>query len=136
MNIYLAIFLEALWDASIIPYGHQNRFYAAAAFDPNAAISIVPVAVCGSVAAYVINWWLGKWMVEVSLGKQSSPTQENYAKLLKLAQQFGWILLFLVWVPLGNYLTFLAGFFKVKLQMVLVVTVPVIVAYYFYQAGI
>jgi membrane protein YqaA with SNARE-associated domain len=135
MNNLVSIFVEACWDASIIPYGNQNSFYALTAFDPSAAFYAIALAVAGSVAGYVMNWVIGGMVVKTSLAKQNAKTQALYKKITPYAKRYGWIALLFVWVPFGNYITLLVGFFNVQLKHLLIAASPTITIYYFYQAG-
>jgi len=136
MSNLAAIFFESLWDASIAPYGNQNSFYALIAFDKSTAFYALAMAVVGSMAGYIINWVIGGLVVKTSLAKQSAATQAFYEKICPYTKRYGWVALLLIWVPFGNYITLLAGFFKVKLQVMLAVALPTITAYYAYQAGL
>lgn len=136
MNSWTTILVEVFWDASIIPYGNQNTFSAITAFAADDAPQAIVLAVCGSTLAFIFNWFIGRWMVQHGLSKQPQETQERYSKLQTAAQKYAWLVLLLIWAPLGNYFTLFAGFFKVKLQVMLAVSIPVITAYYVYQAGI
>lgn len=136
MNSLIDIFIETLWDASIIPYGNQNSFYAITSFNPDASMQAVATATLASAIAYIFNWYVGRWAFNASVKKQTQKTRENYAKAASLAQRYGWIMLLLTFIPFGNYFIMLSGFFKVKLRVVLGVSMPAMAGYYIYQAGL
>lgn len=98
----LDIFLEALWDISIVPLGHQNSFYGVLGFQPERVTVAVVAATAGAALACIANWCLGRL-----IGAHLHATYAASARFLQVknsAKLYYWPLLLLTWAPLGGVL--------------------------------
>ena len=111
------ILLEALHTASIIPFGNEPTFYAMKAFGTFDMIVPTLLAITGALLGQSFNLLIGR------LAHRFFHTRlrgEGLDKISASFHRFGFLLLAVCWLPLGNLLiTLPAGFFHIPLKKAL-----------------
>lgn len=127
---FLDIFLEAIIDVSIAPFGNQNTFYAIIRFQTDQALAALMAATLGAGVAIAINWKIGEVIGEYLLEKNPPAKFHEFRVGFK---EYGWPLLLLIWVPLGSFLPLIAAALGFRLKPTLVMAVPAMLGFYVYQ---
>ena len=125
------IFLEAVWDVSIVPLGSQASFFAIIHFDPTQHVPAIVAAAAGAFVACAVNWFVG-----LQIGKYILKTQPS-EKLMEFRgafTEYGWPLLLLTWAPLGSFLPLLAGALGLRFRNSLFLSAGAMLAFYIYQS--
>ena len=128
--MFFDIFLEAIIDVSILPFGDQNSFYATLQFQPDQAIPAVAVAIVGAAIALAINWNIGH-IIGNYLQEKKPPAK--FQEFRCVFQAYGWPVLLLVWAPLGIFLPLIAAVLGYRLKPTLLITIPSMLGFYIYQ---
>lgn len=129
MNNLTAIFIEAAHAASLIPFASEATLSAMRSFGNFNLLVPMLVAVAGGMAGHLFNYFLGWSMMRLP----SSPAQHPiYAKLQHHFNRYGFLLLVFCFLPLGNFLSFIAGSVKTPL-MKMVPLVGLGVAYQYWR---
>lgn len=127
----LAIFTDALHDLSIVPLGQQANFYATLSFQPDQALLAVLLASIGGTLGCLINYILGRF-----IGRHLNANPAKHPHLPKAKQvfaEYGWTLLLLSWLPLGNLLPLIAGGLGYKPKNTAILCAVSMVGFYLYQ---
>lgn len=110
------IFLEAAHQASILPLASEAAIYAVKSFGEGSMAAPVAAAILGAMAGHCFNWWLGRAVMKLP----SSPKHHRYYETIAhYFNRYGFILLALAFVPLGNMLVLIAGMLGTPLKKAL-----------------
>lgn len=116
-DLYLQIFFETAWRASIVPFSSESTFYAMLSFGGyHLWLAVVPAA-AGALIGHCFNWCTGQiFLYHYRQNKFSIPARW-YNRLYKAWHSYLFLLLLLCWMPFVNGLGFIAGFFNMRLRL-------------------
>ncbi|NNK94719.1 MAG: DedA family protein [Desulfobacterales bacterium] len=120
MSGYLLLFASAFLAATIIPFYSEVMLFALIRQGESAWLLIV-VASLGNTLGAVVNWVLGRFLLQYQDRRWFYFKPEQVAKAQSWYQRYGiWSLLF-AWLPIGgDALTFIAGVMRVRLMIFIV----------------
>lgn len=119
MTPYLSLFLESAGHASIIPFISDTTYWAMASFGGyNMPVAFV-LAVGGAAIGHAFNFLLGYGLYRIKDKGYFNVNDAWYARYRPLFARWGIWLLLLTPLPLFNFFTLAAGFFRVRLPLAL-----------------
>lgn len=123
-----AIFIEAAHKASLLPMASEATIYAMQAFGTTLTITHIGLAILGAMLGQLFNLALGRGLMKLP----SSPKDHRGFVLLQhYFNRFGFVLLLVAPLSLGNFLVFLAGMLGTPMKKAL----PVIALSYIFYYG-
>ena len=110
MISYVGLFFSALVAATIIPMQSEAVLVGLLATSEQPAMMLILVATVGNVIGAVINWWLGRYLLNFR-GKRWFPSsQPQIARAQIWYRRYGRWTLLGSWLPLvGDPITVVAG---------------------------
>ena len=110
MISYVGLFFSALVAATIIPMQSEAVLVGLLATSEQPAMMLILVATVGNVLGAVINWWLGRYLLNFR-GKRWFPSsQSQIARAQIWYSRYGRWTLLGSWLPLvGDPITVVAG---------------------------
>lgn len=110
MISYVGLFFSALVAATIIPMQSEAVLVGLLATSEQPAMMLILVATVGNVLGAVINWWLGRYLLNFR-GKRCFPSsQSQIARAQIWYRRYGRWTLLGSWLPLvGDPITVVAG---------------------------
>jgi membrane protein YqaA with SNARE-associated domain len=117
--IYLTLLLECAGHASIIPFISDTTYYAMASFGGYNMALAFALAVAGGTAGQALNLLLGRGLHVLKTRGYFLISDRWYARYQPLFSRFGIWLLLLSFLPLFNFFSLLAGFFRTRLPLAL-----------------
>lgn len=110
MISYVGLFFSALVAATIIPMQSEAVLVGLLATSEQPAMMLILVATVGNVLGAVINWWLGRYLLNLR-GKRWFPSsQSQIARAQIWYRRYGRWTLLGSWLPLvGDPITVVAG---------------------------
>ena len=110
MISYVGLFFSALVAATIIPMQSEAVLVGLLATSERPAMMLILVATVGNVLGAVINWWLGRYLLNFR-GKRWFPSsQSQIARAQIWYRRYGRWTLLGSWLPLvGDPITVVAG---------------------------
>jgi len=120
MGGYLLLFSSAFLAATLFPFYSEVMLFALIRQGESAWLLIV-VASLGNTLGAVVNWVLGRFLLQYQDRRWFYFKPEQVAKAQSWYQRYGiWSLLF-AWLPIGgDALTFIAGVMRVRLMIFIV----------------
>jgi membrane protein YqaA with SNARE-associated domain len=119
---YFILFISALGAATILPFSSEATLLIML----NQSLNIYWLwlfATLGNTIGAMINWWLGRYMLNYQDKKWFPVSQQGIYRSQKWFQKYGVWSLLMSWLPIiGDALTLTAGFLKVKFSLFLVLT--------------
>ncbi len=118
--VYTGLFVSAFLAATLIPGSSEAALAGALLLFPGSVVALVTVATAGNTAGAVLNWFLGRFFIDL-VGKRWFPvTARRLEQAAGLFNRYGsWPLLF-SWLPLvGDPMTVAAGALRVRLLVFL-----------------
>jgi membrane protein YqaA with SNARE-associated domain len=114
LSAHLGLFATAVLSATLLPGSSEALLVALVALNPNAAPTLLLVATFGNTFGAVINWILGRWLLQYVDAPWFPIDPQRLAQASEIVRTYGiWTLLF-SWVPVfGDPLTFAAGLLRV-----------------------
>lgn len=107
------IFIEAAHRASLIPLASEATVYAMKSFGNHAMEAPIVAAILGGLAGHGFNLMIGRWLMKLP----NSPKHHDFFQKLQLHfNRYGFVLLLLAPLALGNILTTLAGMLGTPLK--------------------
>jgi len=125
---FLYIFLEAVHQASIIPLASEATIYALKSFGSTDLQIPVSLALLGGLAGHMFNYVVGMMVMNLPSSPRSLPA---YQLIRQHFNRWGFLVLALCFVPLGNILVVAAGMLGTPLKKAL----PPIAAGLLYHYG-
>lgn len=123
LTTYLALFGSALLAATILPFSSEVFLYALLQGEEGWTVTTVltiAVATFGNVLGACINWWLGKELLRFRHKRWFYFDDKQIARAQAWFQHYGVWTLLLSWVPVvGDPLTLIAGFLRVRFALFL-----------------
>lgn len=114
---YLSLFLVAFAAATILPLSSEALLIALAQQDYIIWLLVV-IATAGNTLGSVVNWHLGKYLLNFQHKKWFYFKQIQIEKAQQRFNRYGVYSLFFAWLPvIGDVLTLIAGVMKVKLRL-------------------
>lgn len=115
ITIFGSLFLAALLAATIIPFPSEPLLIGYYVQGTYPAVLLWLVATLGNVLGGCINWGLGYFVGDKLRAKWLDPSKKSVQRAQRYYDTYGlWSILF-AWVPLiGDPLTLLAGFMKMR----------------------
>lgn len=119
----LALFFSALLAATILPFSSEVFLYALLQGEEGwttTTLLTIAVATLGNVLGACINWWLGKELLRFRHQRWFYFDDRQIARAQAWFQRYGVWTLLLSWVPVvGDPLTLIAGFLRVRFALFL-----------------
>ncbi len=119
----LALFFSALLAATILPFSSEVFLYALLQGEEGwtaTTLLTIAVATLGNVLGACINWWLGKELLRFRHQRWFYFDDRQIARAEAWFQRYGVWTLLLSWVPVvGDPLTLIAGFLRVRFALFL-----------------
>lgn len=120
MDMYIQIFFESLWNASIVPFGSETTLHAMKAFGGYDLRLGALMAITGGVLGQIFNWCVGALMLWLKKnGKARVMSDTLYAKMQRVFHRYLIFLLFFSWAPILKFLVLAAGFLQVRFRTAL-----------------
>ncbi len=123
LTTYLALFGSALLAATILPFSSEVFLYALLRGEEGWTVTTVltiAVATLGNVLGACINWWLGKELLRFRHKRWFYFDDKQIARAQAWFHHYGVWTLLLSWVPVvGDPLTLIAGFLRVRFALFL-----------------
>jgi membrane protein YqaA with SNARE-associated domain len=136
MNHYLSVFIEALWNASIIPGASETTLAAMRAFGEQQMLVPTILAIIGGFLGQTFNWLAGAFIVFLHRKNTFSLSPEAYEKARAFFQRYLTWLMTLCWLPMMNFLAFAAGFLGVRARIALPLLLAGTVFHYLYETKV
>lgn len=119
----LALFFSAVLAATILPFSSEVFLYALLQGEEgwtSTTLLTIAVATFGNVLGACINWWLGKELLRFRHKRWFYFDDQQIARAQAWFQHYGVWTLLLSWVPVvGDPLTLIAGFLRVRFALFL-----------------
>ncbi|MES3008613.1 MAG: YqaA family protein [Pseudomonadota bacterium] len=123
LTTHLALFFSALLAATILPFSSEVFLYALLQGEEGWTVKTlltIAVATLGNVLGACINWWLGKELLRFRHHRWFYFDDKQIARAQAWFQRYGVWSLLLSWVPVvGDPLTLIAGFLRVRFALFL-----------------
>lgn len=123
LTTYLALFFSALLAATILPFSSEVFLYALLQGEEGWTVTTlltIAVATVGNVLGACVNWWLGKELLRFRHKRWFYFDDNQIARAQARFQRYGVWTLLLSWVPVvGDPLTLIAGFLRVRFALFL-----------------
>lgn len=123
LTTYLALFFSALLAATILPFSSEVFLYALLQGEEGWTVTTlltIAVATVGNVLGACVNWWLGKELLRFRHKRWFYFDDNQIARAQAWFQRYGVWTLLLSWVPVvGDPLTLIAGFLRVRFALFL-----------------
>jgi len=117
---YLLLFGSAFLAATILPFYSEVLLFALLRQDGDPFI-LVLVATLGNTLGAVVNWILGRWLLQFKDRKWFYFNDNQINKAQRWFQRYGVWSLLLAWLPVGgDALTLIAGIMRVRLTLFLI----------------
>ncbi len=115
MMVYISLFIISLLAATILPFSSEVVLLGYLSSGTYSVFWLVIVATVGNVTGAVINWYLGHFLHRFSNKKWFPASAKDIERASHTFNHYGQWSLLLAWVPIiGDPLTVVAGFLKVK----------------------
>ena len=110
MISYVGLFFSALVAATIIPMQSEAVLVGLLATSEQPAMMLILVATVGNVLGAVINWWLGRYLLNFRGNRWFPSSQSQIARAQIWYRRYGRWALLGSWLPLvGDPITVVAG---------------------------
>jgi membrane protein YqaA with SNARE-associated domain len=121
---HASLFLSAFVSATLFPGGSEALLVGLMVSGDYAIAGLVLVATLGNVLGSVVNWGLGRWLVQFQDRRWFPLSAEKLLRAQEWYQHYGKWSLLLSWVPIiGDPLTVAAGIMRERfLVFLLLVT--------------
>ncbi|MFM1880649.1 MAG: rane protein [Pseudomonadota bacterium] len=121
---HASLFLSAFVSATLFPGGSEALLVGLMVSGDYAIAGLVLVATLGNVLGSVVNWGLGRWLVQFQDRRWFPLSAEKLLRAQQWYQHYGKWSLLLSWVPIiGDPLTVAAGIMRERfLVFLLLVT--------------
>ncbi len=123
LTAYLALFFSALLAATILPFSSEVFLYALLQGEEGWTVTTlltIAVATLGNVLGACLNWWLGTELLRFRHKRWFYFDDKQIARAQAWFQRYGVWTLLLSWVPVvGDPLTLIAGFLRVRFALFL-----------------
>ncbi len=123
LTAYLALFFSALLAATILPFSSEVFLYALLQGEEGWTVTTlltIAVATLGNVLGACLNWWLGTELLRFRHKRWFYFDDKQIARAQAWFQRYGVWTLLLSWVPVvGDPLTLIAGFLRVRFGLFL-----------------
>lgn len=132
MDYNLNVFLEALWGASILPFGSEATFAAMAAFGTFDMKIPALLALTGGVLGQLLNLTIGRVFLSLHHKGLLFVKQYWYDRIATLFNKYGTWLIVFSWVSILKLVLIFAGFLGTRTRFAL----PLILAgqvYHYWQ---
>lgn len=119
---YIGLFVSAFLAASILPLGSEVVLAGLLLIKSFSPVSLLLIATLGNVLGSLTNYFLGYWASLELLDRRIDVDHPKFQGAENLMNKYGIHALWLSWLPvIGDPLTVLAGFFKLRLTHFLLV---------------
>lgn len=116
MSFLPDVFIEAVKEAIVIPFGSEATIHAMKSFGGHDMVPAVATAIVAALIGHSLNWGIGKALMKLP----SSPkSHTKYLKLQTLFNKYGFFLLFFAFAPLMNIVVVASGMFGTPLKKAL-----------------
>ena len=140
LTTYLALFFSALLAATILPFSSEVFLYALLQGEEGWTVTTlltIAVATVGNVLGACVNWWLGKELLRFRHKRWFYFDDNQIARAQAWFQRYGVWTLLLSWVPVvGDPLTLIAGFLRVRFALFLLLVAASKLARYLVVAAL
>ena len=116
-----SLFLMAFLAATILPLSSEALMVGLIQSQPEWIWGFVLVASLGNILGSIVNWILGRWLINYKDHKWFPVSGKALAKAENRFNKWGWPSLLLAWVPIiGDPLTLVAGSLNYSFQKFLI----------------
>ena len=137
MIAYVGLFMSALVAATILPMQSEAVLVSLLASSAYSPMVLIGVATVGNVLGSVINWYLGRFLMQFRDRRGFPASQSQLDKAQRWYHRYGRWSLLGSWLPLvGDPLTVVAGVLKEPLLPFLILVTIAKGARYLILAGI
>ena len=137
MIAYVGLFMSALVAATILPMQSEAVLVSLLASSAYSPMVLIGVATVGNVLGSVINWYLGRFLMQFRDRRWFPASQSQLNKAQRWYHRYGRWSLLGSWLPLvGDPLTVVAGVLKEPLLPFLILVTIAKGARYLILAGI
>tara|TARA_R110000823_G_scaffold48813_4_gene123714 strand:+ start:1243 stop:1671 length:429 start_codon:yes stop_codon:yes gene_type:complete len=137
MIAYVGLFMSALVAATILPMQSEAVLVSLLATSAYSPMVLIGVATVGNVLGSVINWYLGRFLMQFRDRRWFPASQSQLDKAQRWYHRYGRWSLLGSWLPLvGDPLTVVAGVLKEPLLPFLILVTIAKGARYLILAGI
>tara|TARA_R110001592_G_scaffold51542_2_gene158441 strand:- start:134 stop:565 length:432 start_codon:yes stop_codon:yes gene_type:complete len=137
MIAYVGLFMSALVAATILPMQSEAVLVSLLASSAYSPMVLIGVATVGNVLGSVINWYLGRFLMQFRDRRWFPASQSQLDKAQRWYHRYGRWSLLGSWLPLvGDPLTVVAGVLKEPLLPFLILVTIAKGARYLILAGI
>lgn len=113
---YLLLFVSAFGAATILPGSSEAVLSGLLVQYPPEATLLVLVATVGNTLGAVVNWLIGRYLLEMQGARWFPAGAPALKRATALFQRFGYPLLLLSWLPfIGDPITLAAGALRARL---------------------
>lgn len=121
---YSSLFASAFLAATIIPAQSEAGLAFFIAQMPAHLIGLVAIASLGNSLGALVNYGLGFYLTQLQHKRWFPLNAEKLASATRWYQRYGVWSLWLCWVPfIGDPLTVIAGFLRIRLTLFLVIVI-------------
>ena len=119
MHLFLSIFVESAWAASIVPFASPATFFALKAFGGHDMAAAAAIATLGATLGLLFNWGLGRLLLSRYRQGDFHIPPALYEKAALYFRRYGIFLLLLCWAPMLHIVALIAGFLHIPLKTAL-----------------
>lgn len=121
MYYYFSLFFSALLAATILPFSSEALLVTFMHTEGMDYTFLLIAVSAGNILGAVINWYLGKRLLDFQHKSWFPVKEKERKKATKLFNRYGVVTLLFAWVPIiGDPLTLIAGFLRVRLSLFLI----------------
>jgi membrane protein YqaA with SNARE-associated domain len=119
MNNYVQVLFESAWVATIIPMSAEPTFFAMRGFGGYDMWPAFAMAVAGATGGQLFNWGVGRLLLTLKDKGELNVSEPQYQKFSGIFRRYLLFLLVLCWVPLCNIFVVIAGFFNLRMRILI-----------------
>lgn len=133
MQQLFAVFVESIWEASIIPFAQETTLAALHAFkSPDYTVAII-IAFFAALIGQTANWLLGALLAKSYDSGAFKLKPAYYAKAQSIFKRYGLFLLVLSFIPFVNIIVVIAGFLRLPYTRICLPLIALGYAFYYGQ---
>lgn len=134
MSVYSDVFWESALVSALVPFAHDPTFFAMHSFGTFDMVRAAEFAVLGAIVGFIFLFSLGRFLLKIYRKKNERKymTRAQYNDARRSFYRYFIIILPFCWMPLLNFLVFVAGFLDISAWLVFPLVIGGKIAYYGY----